>query len=179
MKLYTARIALSLSTFAVAAIVGCKDSGTTPFINDQFPADDAPRSVDLLMAQQTANAAREDGTFYASHFTAGRLNSLGYAKLSKMAHGDADGQAKLAIFIDLKGDAFTAAHDSLTDALTKAGYASDAFSITAGANPNVGAPAVSGLRALDKQSGVAGGSESDKMEAYGKGVGAGLGSSLK
>ena len=176
MKLYTARIALSLSTLAVAAIVGCKDSGTTPFINDQFQADDAPRSVDLLMAQQTANGAREDGTFYASHFSNGKLNSLGYAKLSKMAHGDADGQTKLAIFIDLKGDAFTAASDSVTAAMTHAGYASDAFTITSGFNPNVGASAEQGLRGLSKQSGSADGkaSETEKMEAYGKGVGSNL-----
>ena len=169
----TARLALGLSTFAVAALMGCKGSGTTPFINDQFQADDAPRSVDLIMAQQNANGAREDGTLYGHHFTNGKLNSLGYAKLSKVAHGEAD-SGKLAIYIDLKGDAYAVASDNVRDTLTNAGYASETFTITAGANPGVGASADKSLKALDKQSGNGPASETDKMEALGKGLGNGM-----
>jgi hypothetical protein len=174
MKLYTARIVLSLSVLSAAVIGGCKDSGTAVLTNDQFRPDDEPRNLDMIFAQQTANGAREDGTLYTQHFTHGKLNSLGYAKLSKLTHGDADtggGKPKLSIYLDVpKGDTYAAAQDSVIKALANAGIADDGYSITAGANPNLSNPAVQGLAGLAKQSSVAGeegGSESGSLKPSG------------
>ena len=152
MNFQTLRITLSLSVLTVAAVMGgCNDgTHTSPFVNDQFRPDDEARNVDNIFAQQKANAAREDGTFYAQHFTDGKLNSLGYQKLSAMAYGPAGG--KLAIFIDLpKGDAYDTANVSVTKALARGGIAEDQYVVMAGPNPALSTPAVQGLSALAAQ----------------------------
>ncbi|MGC4033831.1 MAG: hypothetical protein QM754_19280 [Tepidisphaeraceae bacterium] len=112
MTFHTARIVLSCTALTAAIVTGCAKSELPPIgANDYFRPDDEPRNVDNIFAQQRANGAREDGTLYTQHFTDGKLNSLGYAKLSAMAGGD---NGKLAIFIDVpKGDAYTAAQDSV------------------------------------------------------------------
>lgn len=155
MNFNTLRTTVSLSVLAAAVVMGgCKsDKNPSPFVNDSFRPDDEARNVDNIFAQQRANAAREDGTFYPQHFTNGKLNSLGYQKLSAMAYGPDAG--KLAIFIDIpKGDAYEAAHDSVAKALARGGFAEDGYSITAGANPGVSAPAEQGLAALAAQHGA-------------------------
>ncbi|MDB5327445.1 MAG: hypothetical protein JWM57_3014 [Phycisphaerales bacterium] len=152
MNFTTFRTTVSLSVLTVAAIMGGCTNGNhpSPFVNDSFRPDDEARNVDNIFAQQRANGAREDGTLYSQHFTNGKLNSLGYQKLSAMAYGPETG--KLAIFLDVpKGDAYETAHDSVAKALARGGIAEDAYTITAGANPGVSAPAEPGLAALAAQ----------------------------
>ena len=62
--------------------------------------------------------------------------------------------------------------------MTNAGYAENAYTVAAGANPNLSAPAVGGLNALAKQSAPAASgksSEADNYEALGKGFGSTIG----
>ncbi|HEX8324305.1 MAG TPA: hypothetical protein VF595_10365 [Tepidisphaeraceae bacterium] len=154
MDTYTTRIVISLSALAAAALLcGCANDKLPPIsANDRFLPDDAPRPVDHIFAQQRANGAREDGTLYPQHFSGGRLNSLGYAKLSAMSQDPSAG--KLMVYLDVpKGDAFWAAQDSVMKALARGGYAEDGYTIASGPNPNLGTPAAVGLSGLAKQRG--------------------------
>ena len=155
---YTARKIVSLSMLtAAAAVFGCKNAADYPPIgaNDPFRPDDEPRALDGMLAQQGANGAREDGTLYAAHFTDGKLNSLGYQKLSAMAYGPETG--KLAIYLDMpKGDQFDACQDSVSKALARGGYQAEQYTITAGSNPTASAPAAQGLSSLGKLHGGTG-----------------------
>jgi len=151
MNMHTARKTFSIAIFAAALMVGC-DNNVKPFqaMNDGFAPDDQPRAMDAMYAQQTANGARQDGTLYPMHFTDGQLNSLGYRKLASMVYGPENG--KLAVYLDVPNDAgYAACETSVTTYLTQKGLASNAYSITAGANPNGGTPAVQGLNGLDQQ----------------------------
>lgn len=160
MDTYTARKIVSLSALAAAFIGapimgGCANNELPPIgANERFQADDTPRDVDYIFAQQQANGARDDGTLYPQHFTGGKLNSLGYAKLSAMTYGKQDG--KLAIFIDVpKGEPYAAAQDSVMKALTRGGMKEDEYTITAGPNLGVSSPAAPGLNSMSKLHGGA------------------------
>lgn len=172
MNITKLRITLSLSLLAAAAVMGgCKSTPqTTAFINDQFRPDDEARNVDNVFAQQRANAAREDGTLYSQHFTGGKLNSLGYQKLSAMAYGPSAG--KLAIYIDLpKNEGFDAAKEDVAKALTRGGLTENEYAINAGPNLGLSTPAEPGVKALEKLHAGSGGegdaSASSAMAASG------------
>lgn len=144
------RILMSLS-FVAAVVIGCESENKPKLsVNDHFEADTAPRSVQGLFAQQQANGARQDGTLYAHHFTGNELNSLGRQKLELMTSGAERGP--VAIYLDLAKDNTYGARESAVVAFVSSkGLASDAYSITPGANPNLGTPAVQGLNGLSKQ----------------------------
>ena len=171
MNMHTTRKTFSIVIFAAGILVGCEGQSKPALsVNDVFVPDDQPRSLDALYAQQTANGAREDGTLYPQHFTDGQLNSLGYRKLAAMLYGPETG--KLAVYLDVPSDAgYAACESSVTTYLTQKGLASNAFTITAGANPNTGAPAAPGLAALAKQS-KSGGAAGDSASADAGAMGA-------
>ena len=151
MTTHTARKIFSIVIFAAGILAGCEGS-PPPFqsINDQFKADDEPRAMDGLYKEQTAIAARQDGTLYPQHFTDGQLNSLGYSKLAAMTYGPEAG--KLAIYLDIPNDTtYASCESSVTTYLTQRGLASNGYMVTAGPNPNVGSPAALGLAGLAKQ----------------------------
>ena len=160
MDTQTARKLVSLSILvASAGLFGCKNANDADYpavgANGNFRPDDEPRALDDILAAQSANGAREDGTLYPAHFTDGKLNSLGYQKLSAMAYGPETG--KLAIYLNVpKGEQYAACEDSVTKALNRGGYQGDRFTITAGGNPNVSAPAAQGLAGLGRLHGGTG-----------------------
>ena len=154
MTQHTIRIQLSLLSFVAAIfVVGCaKEEKVKWSANDHFLADDAPRSADNFWKQQTANAARADGTLYAHHFTAGELNSLGKQKLTSMLYGPEAGKVDLYLDVPKDGD-YAMRESTVTTFLTQKGLASTSYSINAGANPNAGTPAAQGIKSLVNQGG--------------------------
>lgn len=144
------RILMSLS-FVAAVVIGC-ENGEKPklSINDHFAPDTEPRSMHGVFAQQHANGARQDGTLYAHHFTGNELNSLGRQKLELMTSGAERGP--VGIYLDIpKDNAYGPRESAVVAFVSTKGLASDAYSITAGPNPNLSTPAVQGLNGLAKQ----------------------------
>jgi hypothetical protein len=145
---------------ALLLAVGCsKDEKPKLSVNDYFQPDGEQRSVQKIFAQQHANAAREDGTFYAAHFSGGELNSLGLQKLNAMLAGPERGAVNIYLSIP-KDNTYGPREASVIAQLSARGLASNSYSITAGDNPNVGAPAAQGLNGLTKQAADSGSSSS-------------------
>ena len=147
-------VSVSALVSAAGFLGGCQDGVQYPpvGVNDNFPADDERRALDNMVNQQAANGAREDGTFYACHFTDGRLNSLGYQKLSAMSYGPEIG--KLAIYLDVpRGEQYAACQYSIVKAMARGNWPEDHYTITAGQNPDVSAPATASLADLSRQHG--------------------------
>jgi hypothetical protein len=156
---------LKIAAVALAALaIGCNTDTHKVGINDQFRPDSEARSVDNIFAQQKAIAAREDGQLYAAHFKDGELNSLGYAKLDAMLTPNEMGL--LNVYLNVPKDSLYGPRESAVVAyLANKGYASNAYNITAGYNPNNGTPAAQGLRGLSKQQAAAAEGEGDAPAA--------------
>lgn len=164
MTFHTARILLSCSALTAAILTGCAKSDLpSPSANDYFRPDNEPRAVDNIFAVQRANAAREDGTLHAQHFTDWKLNGLGYAKLSDMTQ---DPNGLYVIYLDLpRGDTgytadetartnyvrYSHARDSVVKALARGGVKEEQYKLIDGPNPNVGGSAADSLDGLAKQ----------------------------
>ena len=146
----TLRMQLSGMLFAAAILSGCQQALDQAQINKQFQPDEEPRSTNNFFDTQTAIGSREDGMLYPAHFTDGKLNSLGEAKLKRITSGVETG--KLAIYLNVPQDGtYDKEQSSVTDYLAKRGVATNAYTVTAGANPGGGAPAARGLAGLVKQ----------------------------
>jgi hypothetical protein len=150
-----------LNVLAAAAVVfavaGCKSEQKPKLsINDHFVPDDQPRAMHEMFRQQQANAARDDGTLYASHFTGGELNSLGKQKLDVMLVGPERGFVN--VYLSVPKDAqYGAREASVIAFMAGKGLASNAFAVTPGENPNLSSPASAGLEGLKKQAESGGG----------------------
>jgi hypothetical protein len=143
---------LNVIIFTVTLLAaGCaKQEKIKLSVNDNFRPDDEPRSVDAIWRQQTANAARADGTLYAHHFTGAALNGLGKQKIDSAFYGPDAG--KVALYIDVAKDVtYGAREQSVLDYLTHKGLAAEAYTVTAGPNLTAGTPAAQGLKALESQ----------------------------
>lgn len=151
MKLLDIRTLLVIAT-AVLLAAGCsKDRQPKWSVNDHFRPDDEPRSVQQIFAQQHANGAREDGMLYSMHFSGTELNSLGLQKLNAMLSGPERGM--VTIYLNIPRDNLYAQREaSVVAQLSARGLASNSYTLTPGENPNLGAPAASGLRGLQKHS---------------------------
>ena len=156
----TLRMQISGLLFAAALLTGCQQAIDQAQINKQFQPDEDPRAVNNYFDEQTAIASREDGMLYPCHFTDGKLNSLGRAKVARITGGAETG--KLTIYLDVPQDgSYGAEQASVNDYLASRGVASNGYSLVAGPNPNGGAPAAQGLGSLAKMEsgdGAAGGS---------------------
>jgi len=155
MNTYTLRKYLNAFIFTGTLLaVGCSKQEKPKWsVNDHFRPDDEPRSVDAIWRQQTANAARADGTLYTQHFTGASLNSLGKQKINSAFYGPDAG--KVALFIDVPKDAeYGPREQSVVDYLTEKKLAGEAYSVTAGPNPTGGTPAGQGLKGLTNQGGA-------------------------
>lgn len=146
----TLRTQFSVVLLAGAILTGCKSTMDQAQLNKQFQPDDEPRAVNNYFNEQTAIASREDAMLYPCHFTAGKLNSLGRAKLAMMTGGPEGG--KSTIYLNVPQDeGFSAEQSSVTDYLAKRGLATTSYTLLAGPNPSGGAPAGEGLAGLSKQ----------------------------
>lgn len=149
----------------VLGLAGCKDAPATKWsINDSFDNELEPRATNTILAQQASVGAREDGNLYASHFNGAELNSLGKQKLNLMSSGREIG--KLKVFLAVPKDADYAGREgAVSSYLASCGLTTDAFSITAGPNPNSKSYAADGLKALQQTEGAASGGAGDTTAA--------------
>ena len=151
MKLTTTKLRMQLSgmLFAAAMLTGCQQALDQAQINKQFQPDEEPRAVNNYFDQQTAIGSREDGMLYPCHFTDGKLNSLGRAKVARITGGAEAG--KLTIYLNVPQDgSYGTEQTSVSDYLASRGVATNGYAPVAGPNPNGGAPAAQGLNGLAK-----------------------------
>ncbi|HEY0007402.1 MAG TPA: hypothetical protein VGB55_01655 [Tepidisphaeraceae bacterium] len=169
MKLSNIRVELSLLSLVAVAAIGCKSETNSFAMNDQFQPDNEPRQVHNIFHQQAAIGNREDGQLYAVHFNEGELNSLGRAKLDSMTRpGDA---RKMHVYLDVPKDSTYGPREAaVISYLSEKGLASNSYNLTAGANPNLSAPAAQSLKGLTRQnkSGAESGSEETATPMGGK-----------
>ncbi len=150
MNLLNTRNIIVIAT-ALMLAAGCsKDNQPKWSVNDHFRPDTEERSVQKIFAQQHANGARQDGMFYDAHFNGSELNSLGIQKLNAMLVGAERGPVNIYLSIP-KDNTYGPRESSVIAQLSARGLASNSYTITAGDNPGVGAPAAQGLNGLAKQ----------------------------
>src|SRR5688500_3785191 len=117
----TKQILKALVPVAAMVAVGCtSDMPGTPA--EQFMEPGELSEVTRMGDQQIANGARTDATLRPYHFNhAGRLNSLGRAKLDQMVDADdTDGSATMVVYVDVPaadGDAGKRLADARQDAV--------------------------------------------------------------
>jgi hypothetical protein len=127
-------------------LVGCDDKASmTTF----FGPEDQSRRVFQAANAQANCGAREDATLYPAHFTDGRLNSLGAAKLARIVPDD--DQAIVHLYLDVPDNEMTAARkDAVTGYLKACGVEDGRLMLALGPNPNVSEPAAPGLSYLPR-----------------------------
>src|SRR5262245_14248467 len=145
MKL-TRTVVLGSSLLLVSGLLGCDDkSSMTTF----FGPEDESRRVFQSMNAQAACGAREDATLYPMHFTDGRLNSLGAAKLARVVPDEADTMVRL--YLDLPDNELTAPRKEAVSAYLRACGVDDAhLALGMGPNPNLTAPSAPSLEHMDR-----------------------------
>ncbi len=155
MKNYSTLIRLGMLSIAATLVVGCKgDHKPNVSINDSFADESQPRTVENYFNRQAELGARDDGLLYETHFTDGKLNSLGVSKLNLITAGGNAGMT--TVYLDIaKDNQYGARQDSVTEFFTKKGISSDTYKIVAGPNLGKGTPASVGISGLSKQSGDA------------------------
>lgn len=145
-----------LLTATIAALSGCASDST----QEQFFSQRIQPSA--FVNKQTDLGAAKDATLHASHFSAGKLNGLGTAKLDSIVRGTPD-STPVIIYLQMKEDAQT--RDEVLAYLSGGRDATVRF----GANPANLRPGYEGLRELDNQSeftpGGAGGGTPDGTPA--------------
>jgi hypothetical protein len=129
------------SLLLVSGLFGCDDKASmTTF----FGPEDQSRRVFQATNSQANCGAREDATLYPVHFTDGRLNSLGAAKLARVVPDEADTMVRL--YLDIPDNDMTAPRKEAVSGYLRACGVDDAhLALALGPNPNLTTPSAPSL----------------------------------
>jgi hypothetical protein len=129
-----------------AVITGCTDKSS---MTEFFGPEDNTRRMHQAAAVQADCGAQEDATLYAFHFTGGRLNSLGAAKLARLVPDDSG--AAVNVHLDLSDDELAAQRKEAVATYMRACGVEDAqLKLAMGPNPNLTAASATGLARLSR-----------------------------
>jgi hypothetical protein len=130
----------------LAGLVGCNDKAS---MTEFFGPEDQTRRVHQAMNSQANCGAREDAMLYAAHFTDGKLNSLGAAKLARLVPDEAD--AVVHLYLDVPDNELaTSRKEAVVTYLHACGVDDARLKLAIGPNPNLNTPAAPGLSSLSK-----------------------------
>jgi hypothetical protein len=157
MKLFK-KVTLQASMLAgLCGLVGCDDKAG---MNTFFGPEDESRRIHLALTQQANNGAREDATLQPVHFTGGKLNSLGAAKLARLVPDQAGDEVN--VYLDVADNDLTVSRkDAVASYLRACGVDDGRMKLTLGGNPNLSYPSAPGLANLPKTETGGTSSESD------------------
>lgn len=135
----------------LVSLAGCATMDT-PTSSSFFPESEASE-VRQVANIQAARGAGWDGTLYATHFTADKLNNLGMDRLRLMLADNAT-SLPLVVYVALPPEEVqsTLRRQAVTTFLADAGLRPEQFHVAAGYNPATlhrAAPAVAALAKLD------------------------------
>jgi len=139
-------VVLGSSLLLLSGLFGCDDKASmTTF----FGPEDQSRRVFQASNSQANCGAREDATLYPVHFTDGRLNSLGAAKLARVVPDEADTTVRL--YLDIADNELSAPRKEAVSGYLRACGVDDAhLTLAVGPNPNLTTPSAPSLEHLSR-----------------------------